>query len=563
MSDSLGTLCIVLHGHLPYVLHHGSYPHGEAWLYEAAAETYLPLLDMIGECALLKARPAITIGLTPILLEQLSHDRFKAGFPAYLNERAARAASDQMEFEKSGQPHFAYLAGQWVKWYQDRLSHFQRIQSDIPAEFARRFRDGHIQILTSNATHAYMPLILNDQSLSAQMSAGLHASHHRLGIKPRGMWLPECGYRPEWEHWLPSVLFDNPRSRPGLETFIANAGITHFFVDTHLITGGHPLGTFDNGNFQPVNDAQVHWDTRRGWRDVLEPVGVCSRSEPPRCFAFGRHPRVSEQVWSGLIGYPGNGTYLEFHKKHGERGLRYWKVTDNKAGLGDKDPYYPDDIPAKLYEHAQHFCNVVRDVLREHRDRTGREGVCVAPFDAELFGHWWFEGPRFLRDVILTLAHDPSVKLMTAEEALYHSPPNKVARLPEGSWGEKGNHSVWINDRNRWMWEIEYRAENRMLKLLHELPWKTNEKIRQMMERAGRQLLLLQASDWPFVVHTHGAVDYGIQRFSGHATNFDRATLMAEELAAGAELSEMRKIELAEMDFHDSVFPHIDLNWWM
>jgi 1,4-alpha-glucan branching enzyme len=152
---------------------------------------------------------------------------------------------------------------------------------------------------------------------------------------------------------------------------------------------------------------------------------------------------------------------------------------------------------------------------------------------------------------------------MTAEEALYHHPPDKVMRLPEGSWGEKGNHSVWINDRTRWMWEIEYRAENRMLKLLHELPWKENQAVRQFMERAGRQLLLLQASDWPFVVHSHGAVDYGIQRLAGHATNFDRATLMAEEAAAGRELTDLRKIELQEMDNHDSVFPHIDLNWWM
>jgi 1,4-alpha-glucan branching enzyme len=136
-------------------------------------------------------------------------------------------------------------------------------------------------------------------------------------------------------------------------------------------------------------------------------------------------------------------------------------------------------------------------------------------------------------------------------------------RLPEGSWGEKGNHSVWINDRNRWMWEIEYRAENRMLKLLHELPWQTNQTVRELMERAGRQLLLLQASDWPFVVHSHGAVDYGIQRFSGHATNFDRVTLMAEELTAGRALSALRIVELAEMDQHDSVFQHIDLNWWM
>ncbi len=165
MSEAFGTLCIVLHGHLPYVLNHGSYPHGEAWLFEAAAETYLPILDMIGECALLKARPALTIGLTPVLLEQLSHDRFKAGFADYLTERADRGAQDRKEFEKSGELHFAYLAGQWEKWYQDRLSHFDRIKRDIPAEFAQRFREGHIEILTSNATHSYMPLLLNDQSI--------------------------------------------------------------------------------------------------------------------------------------------------------------------------------------------------------------------------------------------------------------------------------------------------------------------------------------------------------------------------------------------------------------
>jgi len=547
MSESLGTLCIVLHGHLPYVLHHGSYPHGEAWLYEAAAETYLPLLDMIGECALLKARPALTMGLTPILLEQLGHERFKSGFVEYLTERGQRAHNDRQEFERTNQPHLAHLADRWEKWYAARLEHFERIGRDIGREFAARCREGHIQILTSNATHAYMPLMLNDQSINAQMSAGVHTSQARLGIQPRGMWLPECAYRPQWDNWLPSVLYDNPRSRPGLETFISGAGVTHFFVDTHLITGGQPLGTLDNGNFRPVGEAQLFWDTKRGWRDVLEPVGVSSGHDAPRCFAFGRHPRVSEQVWSGAIGYPGNGTYLEFHKKHSERGLRYWKVTHNKAGLGDKDMYYPDDIAAKVYEHAQHFCNVVREVLREHRDRTGRQGVCVAPFDAELFGHWWFEGPRFLRDVVLTLANDPS---------------DKVVRMPEGSWGEKGNHSVWINDRNRWMWEMEYRAENRMLKLLHELPWRTNETVAGLLQRAGRQLLLLQASDWPFVVHSHGAVDYGIQRFAGHATNFDRASAMAEEAAAGLPMSDIRRIELDEMDKHDSVFAKIDLDWW-
>jgi 1,4-alpha-glucan branching enzyme len=563
MSEPLGSLCLVLHGHLPYVLHHGVYPHGEHWLFEAAAETYLPILDAIGHAALMKARPALTIGLTPVLLEQLSHPRFKEGFAHYLEDRIAQAKADRREFEQKNDLHFAYLAQRWADWYQAQLDHFERVGRDIPSEFAQRFREGHIQILTSNATHAYMPLILNDEMLSAQMKLGVATSQRILGIKPRGMWLPECAYRPTWGHWLPSVLYDNPRHRDGIERFIAAEGVTHFFCDTHLIEGGQPLGTFERSEFRQVNEAQLHWDSRRGWRSVMEPVGVVSHPSTPNVYAFARHPKVSEQVWSGAIGYPGDGAYLEFHRKHGEKGLRYHKVTSTKTPLSDKHPYYPDDIQGKVFEHAQHFCNVVRDTLREYRHRTGRYGTVVAPFDAELFGHWWFEGPLFLRDVILTLANDPEVTLRTAEEALYHRPPDKVMRLQEGSWGAHGNHSVWINEKTRWMWEIEYRAEGRLLKLLHELPWKTNAVVREALERAARELVLLQASDWPFVVSTGGAVDYGIERLSLHATRFERAAAIAEKLAAGEALDELARVQIAEIDTHDSVFQTIDLNWWI
>jgi 1,4-alpha-glucan branching enzyme len=563
MSRPLGAVCIVLHGHLPYVLHHGSYPHGEAWLYEAAAETYLPILDMVGECALLKARPAITLGLTPVLLEQLGHERFKTGFVDYLNERRQRAIDDRKQFERDNDGHSAYLATRWEQWYEKWLRRFDEIGRNIPGEFAKRAREGHIQILTSNATHCYMPLVLNDQCLTAQMQHGVATSEKHLGFKPRGMWLPECAYRPTWDHWMPSVLYDNPRYRPGVENFIARAGVTHFFVDTHLVTRGHPLGVVENQSFRGINEAQLHWDHRRGWRHPLEPVGVASEPRLPEVFAFARHPRVSEQVWSGSIGYPGNGVYLEFHRKLGERGLRYHKVTSNKTPLSEKHPYYPDDVAGRVFEHAQHFCNVIRQTLGEYQYATDREGVCVAPFDAELFGHWWFEGPQFLRDVVLTLANSKDVKLLTAEEALYHHPPDKAMRLPEGSWGKNGDHTVWMNGQVRWMWEIEYRAEGRMLKLLHELPWRSNENVNAMMQRAGRELLLLQASDWPFVVDSQGAVDYGIQRFSNHATQFDRATLMAEEAAKGLTPNQLREAELRDMDLHDSIFRDINLDWWM
>ena len=563
MSEALGSLCIVLHGHLPYVLHHGARPHGEAWLFEAAAETYLPLLDTIDELVAHKARPGLTIGLTPVLLEQLAHDRFKAGFVDYLRERAGRARAAGAGVAAAGQAHFERLADRWAKWYGQKLALFEKLGRDIPAAYARLLHAGQVQILTSNATHGYMPLMLTDESLRAQMACGAYTTHKRIGAPARGMWLPECAYRPSWPEWVPSVLYNDARPRMGVEEFVAGAGVTHFFVDAHMVERAHPLGTMQDGQFHEVNDALLHWDMRRGWRSPLEPVGINSQPGAPRAYVFARHPRVSEQVWSSVVGYPGTREYLEFHRKQGPQGLRYHRVTSLQTSLGDKEPYEPDDKFTRAFEHAHHFCNTVREVLKEHTAVTGgRKGVVVASFDAELFGHWWFEGVQFLQNVIFTLAHDRTVTLSTAEDVIRDHPPDKVMRLPEGSWGEHGNHSVWINDDVRWLWEMEYRAEVGLLHALRDLPWQTEEAVRRVLEQAARELLLLQASDWPFVIHSKGAVDYGITRFTGHCARFDRLIDCARALAAGRELYAVLRVELDEAALHDSVFPEIDLRWW-
>ncbi|HWE02494.1 MAG TPA: 1,4-alpha-glucan branching protein domain-containing protein [Tepidisphaeraceae bacterium] len=562
MSDSPGALNIVLHAHLPYVLHHGSSPHGEHWLFEAAAETYLPLLEIIGELVRHHARPAFTIGLTPVLLEQLAHDRFKSGLVAYLLERIERAAHDRAGFEKAGETHLAELAEQWGRRYDRQLQHFEKIGRDIVGQFARHWREGHVQLLTSNATHAYMPLMVTDECIRAQMSAGASTSEKHLGRRSRGMWLPECAYRPAVPAWKPAVLWHDPRYRPGIESYVADAGIDHFFVDSHMIANAQPLGTFENGVFGEISEAQIHWDKHRAWRSPMAPAGVASAPGTPRCFAMARHPRVSEQVWSNIVGYPSAGAYLDFHRRHGDRGLRYHRITDASLDASQKHPYAPEAAFLKLYENAQHFCKTVRETLGDHQRQFGRPGVVTATFDAELFGHWWHEGMIFLRDVIFILARDKSVSLVTAEEVLERYPPRTVLRLPEGSWGKNGDHSVWLNDESRWMWEVQYRAESRMLGLLRHLPWQSDASVRGMMRRAGRQLLLMQASDWPFVVHSKGAVDYGFQRFSGHATAFSRLTTIAESVAGGHAIDAVHQSEIDEADAHDNIFANIDLGWW-
>src|ERR1035437_1089023 len=162
MASCLGRLCLILHGHLPYVLHHGTWPHGQAWLFEAAAETYLPLLELLDELAGIASRARLTIGITPILLEQLANEHFKTAFVAYLHDRIARARTDAREFGGGGYSHFEMLARNWEAFYTARLEHFERIKRDIPRQFAGHLRAGQIEVLTSNVTHAYTPLLLKD-----------------------------------------------------------------------------------------------------------------------------------------------------------------------------------------------------------------------------------------------------------------------------------------------------------------------------------------------------------------------------------------------------------------
>ena len=574
MPGPLGSFAFVLHGHLPYVLRHGTWPHGEDWLYEAAAETYLPLLGVFDECRYLSGRPRLTMGLTPVLLEQLAHDDFKTRFSDYLHNRRDRARADQQDFRRLNNGHMEYLAQRYERTFDRLIERFEEIDRDIPRAFAERavrpgedaeHGQGGFELLTSNATHAYMPLLLEDSSIKGQVRAGLATSERLLGFRPRGMWLPECAYRPQGP-WTPPVNWGHKPFRPGIEQMVGEEGVGHFFVEHHLIEGARAEAVYENGGWH-----RVGWDDAarypgRGWRNVHLPHWVNSAGEGlGKCQALARDPQVCEQVWSGDIGYPASGEYLEFHKQWGKRGLRYWKVTGRKTDLGDKHLYQPEDAERRLHEHVSHFIDSVKGRLAATRDRTGRPGLCVACFDAELFGHWWAEGPRFLRDVMLSLNADPDVELTTVQDHLETTFTDMVVAMPEGSWGDKGDHRVWTNEQVDWMWDIEYRCEATWGRLTSTLPHEKNTKVRRLLQDAGRELLLLQASDWPFVIRRGQAVDYGTKRFIGHVARFETLTDRAERVAAGeagGPLADYEQHELDDARLHDVIFPDIDLGWW-
>jgi 1,4-alpha-glucan branching enzyme len=269
---------------------------------------------------------------------------------------------------------------------------------------------------------------------------------------------------------------------------------------------------------------------------------------------IGRNNSTGQQVWSADWGYPGDFDYREFHKKAGTSGLQYWRVTGSKIDLAHKDYYHPDWAAYKVREHAEHFAHLVHDLLNEQFEQTGQVGLISSNYDTELFGHWWFEGVTWIGYVLRHLANNPSVKLTTASQYVADHPPTEVLHIPESSWGAGGNHFTWDNGETRWMWQPIYEAEKRMETLAAKYP-KPSADEKAVLNQTARELLLLESSDWPFLVTTGQAREYAIRRFSQHVERFDR-------LASSLEAGKPDRVLAEDYWELDKVFPDVDYRWY-
>lgn len=474
-------LAIVLHTHLPWVLNHGAWPHGEDWLFEATAHCYLPLVEMLQRRGKKRAEHQLTITISPVLAAQWRHPSFPAKLAAYLDSRmkAAEEADDLA------------LAGFWRELFRERLRTLAAIDHDLAAAFARLAHDRVIELGTCAATHAYLPLVHDLRS--ARLSLLLARAYHQrvFGTRPAGVWLPECAYRPAGPFRHP-VTGVSETFRPGLEALLEEAGFSWTVLDSHLLLGGTPA---------PSSAGELEDALPRTSPSLFRPALIATSSVA----AFFRDPHTSLQVWSREHGYPGEARYLDFHKRHWPSGLKLWRVTHPKADLAEKLPYEPESVAAAVDSHAHHFLEVVAGL----GDAAG--GVVVAPFDTELFGHWWFEGVAFLEKVLEKAETHPSVRVTTLSRELAGSRPARV-QLPEGSWGEGGDHRVWVNPETEAFW--------RELADLERKAWAALEAGTShdgFRSAQAHELLLALASDWPFLVTTRAARDYAERRFALHA----------------------------------------------
>ncbi|MEM6447129.1 MAG: 1,4-alpha-glucan branching protein domain-containing protein [Cyanobacteria bacterium P01_D01_bin.123] len=521
---SQGYFALVLHAHLPFVRHpEQDFVLEEDWLFEAITETYVPLLLMFENLERDSINFKLTMSMTPPLVSMLQDPLLQERYEDYLSKLEELV---ELEAERNiTHGHIKYLAEYYVEEFSKVRDLWERYNCDLVKGF-KHFQDkGNLEIITCGATHGYLPLMqMYPQAVWAQLEVACQHYEDTFGQPPRGIWLPECAYY------------------PGLERMIADVGLRYMLIDGHGVLYAKPRPRF--GTYAPI----------------FTETGVA---------VFGRDHESSQQVWSAEVGYPGDPVYREFYKDlgfeadyeyikpyimpNGQRkntGIKYHKITGRGLDLGEKQLYDPYWAREKAAEHAQNFMFNREQQIKHLHGMMGRPPVVVAPYDAELFGHWWYEGPWFIEYLIRKSYYDQNDFHMThLADYLNENPTQQVCKPAQSSWGARGFHEYWLNDTNAWIYPHLHKAAERMIELSHrEAEAEVEERA---LNQAARELLLAQSSDWAFIMKTGTMVPYAIRRTRSHLLRFNH---IYESVNQG----NLDPKWLESVEYMDNIFPNLN-----
>ncbi len=515
-----GSLALVLHAHLPFVRHpEHKESFEEEWLFEALTETYLPLIAMMQRLARDRVPFKLTLSLTPPLCAMLNDELLRERYVRHLDR------SIELAQRETARHHDAELR-ELAQFYYDLLSEtrrrYEEWHHDLLAVFRQLRAAGVLEIIASAATHGLLPLLMpTPEAVRAQILIGCDVYREIFGAEPVGFWLPECAYA------------------PGVEQILAEQNIHWFVVEAHGLLLAKP----------------------RPRSSVFAP---CFTASGPAVFA--RDPNSSRQVWSAEAGFPGDPAYRDFYRDIGfdlppeytfassrEKarrftGLKYHRIT---GGSASKEMYRRDWAENVANAHADHFLHSRQQELNEAA-KLLHDPIITMPFDAELFGHWWYEGPRFLELVIRKAAGNAAeMRLTTPGEYLAAHPRLEVVAPAASSWGEGGYWGVWLHEQNSWIYPLLHSAARRMTEIARAHADATTSLTDRFLKQLARELLLAQSSDWAFLMKTGTARQYAAQRVNNHIARFDQ---LHEQLKAGTTDEGF----LSECEARDNLFPNLE-----
>jgi 1,4-alpha-glucan branching enzyme len=519
-----GYLCLVLHAHLPYV-RHPEYDRflEERWFFEAVTETYIPLIKFFDRLRHERVPFKITLSISPTLANMMEDPLLRERCERHLDLSIALA---DKECERTRHWHDVNsLSWMYKRLFEEaRYTFVERCRTRLVSAFTDHAESGNLELITCAGTHGYLPLLSSEPAMvRAQVFTAVHEHERIFGKKPKGMWVPECAFF------------------PGLDNYLAEAGIRYFFVDSHGIEHADPRPLFG------VN------------APVFCPSGVA---------AFARHPMTSKLVWSKTVGYPADYNYREYYRDIGfdvdqqylepfqyakgirtHTGIKYHRVT---GPTQDKHLYHPDWARETAERHAHDFVRRCRGQAVRAGNHMPFPAVVASPYDAELFGHWWFEGPQWIYFVLRELSGGGELEAGTPGEYLTAYPIQQKAMPAASSWGKNGYNEHWVNPKTEWMWRPLHEAGARMRQAVAVRPSVALGSLEdRTLRQAGRELMLAQASDWPFIITNGTTEEYARRRFHDHLHR-------CHDLLHRLDNHQLDEDRLEALEYMDAVFPELD-----
>ena len=550
-----GYVSFVLHAHLPFIHHPESNDYlEESWLYEAISETYIPLLKNFKKLVDEGVNFRITMSMTPPLLSMLDNKLLQQKYINYLENLI------ELSEKEIRRTTFNEKMNNLSKYYYERYSEDLRLfrdefKCDLISQF-KHFQDiGVLEIITCGATHGYFPILyVNEKTVRAQIAVGVQTYERYFGKKPRGIWLPECGYVPEADKYLREF------------------GVDYAIVESHGVLYANPTPVY--GTLAPI----------------VSPQGFT---------VFGRDMESSRQVWSSINGYPGDYNYRDFYRDIGyeadydyikpyiahngvrvHTGIKYHRITGD---TDNKDIYDIQWAKDSAERQAGHFLNSRTEQIENASHYMNKPPIVLCPYDAELYGHWWYEGPYWLYILFKKIYYDEcNFELITPSEYMDKYPEIQQCQPCRSSWGANGYSEVWLNPSNDYAHKHLHTAGDRMCELAYkfrdsyDILNNLDNQIKELkkekkpitsitssskyrnaklqvraLNQAARELLLAQSSDWLFIITNNTMVDYAHRRIKDHIGRFTR---LYNELNSG----KIDRKFLSEIEEKDPVFPDID-----
>lgn len=522
-----GYFVLVLHAHLPYV-NHPDFPQfmEERWLFEAITETYIPLLRVFEKLERDGIRFKITMSITPPLMEMLANPDLKKKYQEHL-DKLIELSKKEVERTSKENPKKHKMAKFYLQDFTNIKEYYSRLDGNLIGAFAKFQQKGYLEIITCNATHGFLPLMARyPEAVNAQIEIGVQTYKRHIGKSPNGIWLAECAYV------------------PGIDRFLKENNLSFFFVDSHALWYGDPAPRY--GVYRPV-------------------------ITPNNVFVFARDPESSQQVWSAEVGYPSDYRYREFYRDIGfdredwyiapnmdpsgqrcNTGIKYHRITGKDVDLNKKELYDIDEAKKTVKEHAKDFATKKKlQVEKLYDNFNGVEPVIVAPFDAELFGHWWYEGPLFIEELFRQLHAIDEVVPTTPPEVISSLEMIQIVTPAASSWGSNGYNEVWLNRKNDWIYRHLDEAVERMIELSKKYQNTHDPLTKRALNQMARELLLAQSSDWAFIMTTGTTVEYAVNRTKTHMKRFLE---LYDQVISG----KINERELKILEWVDGIFPDID-----